>query len=217
MKKDMHPLKSLEKSLRKAWKAWRGTPELPRFLRPQARFRERYPNYRIGIGTYGMPQVHDWNEGSTLRIGNYCSIAGNVQIFLGGQHRLDWVSTYPFPAYLPEASHIEDYKGTRGDVVIGSDVWLCANCTILSGVTIGHGAVIASGAVISRDVEPYAIMAGNPAKRVRWRFDEETRQALLESAWWDWPEAEIRQIVDKLCSDDLGGFIAYSRSRLQGR
>lgn len=136
-----------------------------------------------------------------------------MRIFLGGQHRTDWVSTYPFPEYLPEAEHIEHFGGSRGDVVIGSDVWLCSNCTILSGVTIGHGAVIASGALVSRDVAPYAVMAGNPAEQVRWRFDEETRAALLESAWWEWPEAEIRQIVDKLCSNDLSAFIAYARSR----
>lgn len=97
--------------------------------------------------------------------------------------------------------------------MIGSDVWLCANCTILSGVTIGHGAVIASEAVISRDVEPYAIMVGNPARKVRWRFDEPTRKALLESCWWEWPEEEIRQIVHKLCSDNIAEFIDYTRSR----
>jgi len=213
----MRLLKQLERRLRSAWKRWRGTPELPRFYRSPARFRERYPTYAIGLGSYGIPIVHDWDEGTTLRIGSYCSIASNVQIFLGGQHRTDWVSSYPFPAYLPEAAHIDGFGGSRGDVVIGSDVWLCSNCTILSGVTIGHGAVIASGAVISKDVPPYAVMAGNPARQVRWRFDEETRAALLECAWWEWPEAEIRQIVDKLCSDDLAGFIAYARSRTARR
>ncbi|HBX57093.1 CatB-related O-acetyltransferase [Pseudomonas sp. UBA2684] len=209
----MRLLKTLEQHLRKSWKSWRGAPELPRFLRPQARFRERYPTYQIGIGTYGMPVVHDWQEDSTLIIGSYCSIADNVQIFLGGQHRVDWVSTYPFPAYLAEAAHIEEFGGSRGDVVIGSDVWLCANTTILSGVTIGHGAVIGSGAVISRDVEPYAVMVGNPAQRIRWRFDEEIRDELLKTAWWEWPEAEIRRVVDKLCSDDITAFLAYARSR----
>lgn len=206
-------LKKLEQRLRKAWKRWQGKPELPRFYRSQERFRKRYPHYQVGLGTYGIPVVHDWNEGTTLRIGSYCSIADNVRIFLGGQHRIDWVSSYPFPAYLPEAEHIANFGGSRGDVVIGSDVWLCSNCTILSGVTVGHGAVIASGALVTRDVPPYAVMAGNPAQHVRWRFDEETRTALLQSAWWEWPESEIRQIVDKLCSNDLAGFIAYARSR----
>lgn len=206
-------VKRLEKKVRTAWKRWRKKTELPRFYRPQERFRRRYPNYEIGLGTYGMPQVHDWNEGSTLRIGSYCSIADNVQIFLGGQHRIDWVSSYPFPAYVPEAAHIKDFGGTRGDVVIGSDVWLCSNCTILSGVTIGHGAVVASGAVVSRDVQPYAVVAGNPARQIRWRFPEPTRSALLHSAWWEWPEAEIRQIVSKLCSNDIETFLAYADSR----
>ena len=213
----MGMLKKLEQRLRKAWKRWRGKPELPRFYRSQERFRKRYPHYQVGLGTYGIPVVHDWDEGTILRVGSYCSIADNVRIFLGGQHRIDWVSSYPFPAYLPEAEHIENFGGSRGDVVIGSDVWLCSNCTILSGVTIGHGAVIASGALVARDVPPYAVMAGNPAQQVRWRFDEETRTALLQSAWWEWPESEIRQIVDKLCSNDLAGFIAYARSRPASR
>jgi chloramphenicol O-acetyltransferase type B len=204
---------TLKERLSRTWKRWRGKPKIPRFYRAQLRFRQRYPHYQVGLGTYGMPVVSDWNEGTTLRIGSYCSIAENVQIFLGGQHRTDWVSTYPFPAFLPQAKHIKNFGSSRGDVVVGSDVWLCTNCTILSGVTIGHGAVIASGAVITRDVAPYAVMVGNPAEQVRWRFDEQTRAALLESAWWEWPESEIRQIVDLLCSNDLSAFIAYARSR----
>lgn len=209
----MQLLKKIEQRLRKAWKHWRGHTKLPRFHRPQARFRERYPDYQIGLGSYGLPIVHDWQEGSTLRIGSYCSVADNVQIFLGGQHRTDWVSCYPFPAYIPEAAHIRDYGGSRGDVVIGSDVWLCSNCIILSGVTIGHGAVVASGAVVSRDVPAYAVVAGNPARLIRWRFDEATREELLSTAWWEWPEQEIRQVVTKLCSDDVASFLDYARSR----
>jgi chloramphenicol O-acetyltransferase type B len=127
-----------------------------------------------------LPEIHDWREGSTLRIGRYCSIAGNVQIFLGGLHRTDWISTFPFPAFIEEAAGIEDYDGTRGDVEIGNDVWLCSGCTILSGVTIGDGAVVACGSIVTRDVEPYSVVAGNPARHVRWRFPEEQRQALLE-------------------------------------
>ncbi|GHT90740.1 acetyltransferase [Betaproteobacteria bacterium] len=209
----MRFLKKLEQKLRQAWKQRFGKPKEPRFYRARTRFKERYPDYQIGLGTYGLPEVHDWNEGSALVIGSYCAIAEHVHIFLGGQHRTDWVSSYPFPAFIPEAAHIKDFGGTRGDVVIGSDVWLCSRCTILSGVRIGHGAVIASGAVVSRDVPAYAIMAGNPARRIRWRFDEATREALLKSAWWEWPEAEIRQIVDKLCSSDIAAFLAYARAR----
>jgi acetyltransferase-like isoleucine patch superfamily enzyme len=151
-----------------------------------------------------------------LKIGAYCSIASNVQIFLGGQHRTDWVSNYPFPFFFEmDAQYKKKYEsgGSRGDVIIGSDVWLCANCIILSGVTIGHGAVIANGAVISRDVAPYAVMAGNPAKQIKWRFDEATRNALLECAWWDWSEDEINKVLNKLCSDDLTHFLNYAKER----
>lgn len=167
---------------------------LPRLQRGQAKFLQRYPNYQIGLGTYGIPIVHDWQEGATLKIGSYSSIAEQVEIFLGGHHRSDWVTTYPFPAMIDEAQHIQGYAMSRGDVVIGSDVWLCTNSVILSGVTVGHGAVVAAGAVVSRDVAPYSIVAGNPARHVRWRFPPEVCAALLETAWWEWPEQEVRSI-----------------------
>jgi chloramphenicol O-acetyltransferase type B len=80
-------------------------------------------------------------------------------------------------------------------------------------VTIGHGAVIGSGALVSKDVEPYAIMGGNPAKIIGWRFNESQRQRLLESAWWDWPEEEIKANVGKLCSDDIEAFLTYASQR----
>jgi chloramphenicol O-acetyltransferase type B len=192
-----------------------GQPRLQDFARQQEKFAKLYPNYRIGRASYGVPIVHDFNENATLSIGAYTSIASNVQIFLGGNHRIDWVSNYPFPAFFKEANHIKNYSVSRGDVVIGNDVWLCANCTILSGVTIGDGAVIASGAVVSKNVEPYAIMAGNPAQLVRWRFDEPVRIALLASRWWDWPEVEILQLTDKICSDDPIDFLGYAKQRQQ--
>lgn len=200
-------------------KRWRqrakGLPGLQSYERQQEKFRKKYPRYALGAGTYGLPTVHDDNQGTTLRIGAYCSIASGVQIFLGNQHRTDWVSSYPFPAFFEAARHIPDFGTSRGDVTIGSDVWLCANCTILSGVTIGHGAVVGTGAVVTRDVEPYAVVVGNPARHIRWRFDEATRQALLDSAWWDWPMAEVRSVVELLCSDEVDRLLAYARNRKQ--
>ncbi|WP_409315587.1 CatB-related O-acetyltransferase [Pseudomonas sp. KCJK9016] len=194
-------------------RAKRAIRKLPKIERGAARFAQTYPDYSFGRGSYGLPIVHDWKEGSTLKIGAYCSIAEGVQIFLGGHHRADWVTTFPFPAMLPQAAHIRDYSGTHGDVTIGNDVWLCSNCTILSGVTIGSGAIIAAGALVTRDVEPYAVMGGNPAKFLRWRFPEEQRQQLLQSAWWDWPEAELHSLAQTLCSDDIDGFLSYARRR----
>lgn len=199
-------------------KRWlRPAPSIARlqsYERQQEKFRKKYPSYEIGIASYGMPTVHDAQQGTTLRIGAYCSVAEGVQIFLGKEHRTDWVSTYPFPAFFEEARTIPDCEISRGDVTIGSDVWLCANCSILSGVKIGHGAVVAMGAVVTRDVEPYAVVAGNPARHVRWRFDEPTRTALLEAAWWAWPLTEVRSVAQLLSSDQIQGLLEYARNRV---
>jgi acetyltransferase-like isoleucine patch superfamily enzyme len=185
----------------------------PKFYRGQEKFLDRYPDYEIGTGTYGIPVVHDWHQGSTLRIGAYTSIADDVHIFLGGHHRTDWVSQYPFPVFIEEARNIGDYGRTRGDVTIGNDVWLASGCTILSGVSIGDGAVVAARAVVSRDVAPYSVVAGNPARHIRYRFDQEIHEALLASAWWTWPESEVRRIAHLLCSNDPERFLAYVGAR----
>jgi acetyltransferase-like isoleucine patch superfamily enzyme len=206
-------MQSIKRYLSLAWRKLRGRTDLQSASRQQEKFRKRYPNYQIGYGTYGMPIVHDLNDGTTLKIGSYTSIAKDVEIYLGGNHRLDWVTTYPFPAFIREASHIKNYDVSRGDVVIGSDVWLCADCTILSGVTIGHGAVVANNAVVTKNVAPYSVVAGNPAKHVKWRFDEATREVLLKSAWWEWSEDEIMQNLDKLCSDNIVAFLGYVHQR----
>ncbi|MBE7927513.1 CatB-related O-acetyltransferase [Pseudomonas saudiphocaensis] len=205
--------KKIERKLRKLKNKLRSKKEVPRLHRAQIRFNQRYPNYVVGIGTYGIPIVHDWGEGSTLKIGKYCSIANNVQILLGGLHRTDWITTFPFPAYIEEASQIKDYGGTKGSVLIGNDVWLCTDSIVLSGVTIGHGAVVACGAVVTRNVEPYSIVAGNPARHVRWRFDEKERERLLSINWWDWQEQEVRQAASILCSTDIEALISYAATR----
>ena len=200
------------------WHRWTSRfqrPKVPRFYRSQVKFRERYPDYVVGVGTYGIPIVHDWQEGATLRVGSYTSIADEVHIFLGGHHRTDWVSSYPFPAFVDEARGIEGYGGTRGDVCIGNDVWLASGCTILSGVSIGDGAVVAARSVVSRDVPPYSIVAGNPAQIVRFRFEQDVRDELLSIAWWNWPESEVRQVVNLLCSSDMAAFLAYATRRRQ--
>jgi len=123
-------------------RAKRAIRKLPKLYRGQARFRRHYPDYSMGVGSYGLPIVHDWKEGGTLVIGAYTSIAEQVEIFLGGHHRTDWVTTYPFPAMIDEAAGIPGYAFSRGDVVIGNDVWLCTGAMILSGVTVGDGAVV---------------------------------------------------------------------------
>lgn len=160
----------------------------------------------IGAFSYGCPKVRFPESGTRLSIGRFCSIADGVEILLGGNHRLDWVTTYPFPALprlWPEAAGITGSETSRGDVRIGHDVWLGSQCMVLSGVTIGHGAVIAARAVVTRDVPPYAIVAGNPARIVRYRHSEADIARLLASRWWLRPEAEIRQLLPTLLSDKI--------------
>ena len=163
----------------------------------------------VGDHTYGAPTIRWWGESANLSIGKYCSIADDVEIFLGGNHRTDWVSTYPFSAFRnwPSARGIPGHPSTKGDVTIGNDVWLGAGCVILSGVTVGNGAVIGCRSVVSRDVPPYAIVAGNPATVVRFRFGAEEIDRLQACAWWDWEPGRVARNVKRLLSADLQGFL----------
>lgn len=176
----------------------------------------RRHGFSVGDHSYGRPKVRFPETGARLVIGRFCSIADKVEIFLGGNHRTDWATTFPFAAFperWPGAGALGDgYHRTRGDVTIGSDVWLASGATIMSGVTIGHGAVIGARAIVSRDVPPYAIVTGNPARLARRRFDEATVAALLETAWWDLPDAEIAPLTPLLSSDDVPALIAAVRA-----
>lgn len=163
--------------------------------------------YEIGEYTYGKPSIVSWGKEATLKIGRYCSIAENVVVFLGSEHRTDWISTYPFPIFLEEGKSIKGHPGTKGDVIIGNDVWIGFNVIIISGVTIGDGAAIGAGSVVAKEVPPYAIVSGNPARIVRYRFNEETIQKLLQIRWWDWPDEKVKQNIDLICSDSIDVFI----------
>lgn len=160
----------------------------------------------IGDFTYGKPLVFHWEEDSKLKIGKFCSISDEVKIFLGGNHRVDWATTYPFAGLIgewPEAENIKDHNISKGDVVIGNDVWIGFGAVILSGVTIGDGAVIGAYALITKDVAPYAIVGGNPAKEIRKRFDEKKIEELLQLRWWNWTEEKIKKNIPKLCSINI--------------
>ena len=183
---------------------------LSKFEKQTRRFKEKYPQYSIGRGSYGVPEVHDWNEGTTLKIGSFCSISAYVQIYLGGEHRTDWVTTSPL-CVMFENREILDYGRSKGDVIIGNDVWICGNAIILSGVTIGDGAVVCNGAVVSRDVAPYSMVAGNPAKHVRYRFNAGTINELLQIKWWDWPEEILRKDIGLLLNTDIESFIQHAK------
>ncbi|GJE75236.1 2,3,4,5-tetrahydropyridine-2,6-dicarboxylate N-acetyltransferase [Methylorubrum suomiense] len=171
-------------------------------------------NYLIGPYSYGRPKVRFPESGRRLTIGRYCSIADKVEIQLGGGHRLDWVSTYPFTA-MPDlwpGADAPDHHLSKGDVVIGHDVWLGSGCLILSGITIGHGAVVGARAVVTRDVPPYTVVVGSPARIVRRRFDEATVAALLETAWWEFPKDTVQRWIPLLQSGQIDALIAAVRA-----
>ena len=176
--------------------------------RAHSLFRERHS---VGQHTYGTPSVGDWGEGARLVVGSFCSIGGGVQILLGGNHRPDWVTTFPFNKRWEAASGYEGTPVSKGDVRIGNDVWIGNGTLILSGVAIGDGAVVAAHAVVTRDVLPYEIVAGNPAKHVRFRFDEETIAALEEIAWWTWEDSRLLEAMPLLLSDNVKAFAEQYR------
>jgi acetyltransferase-like isoleucine patch superfamily enzyme len=158
--------------------------------------------------TYGRPRIIYAGDGARLRIGRFCSIAPDVLISLGGEHHTEWITTYSFSLLFDEAADLPGYPMTRGDVAIGNDVWIGQGACILSGVTVGDGAVIAARTVIAKDVDPYSIVGGSPARLVRYRFPEAAITSLLELAWWNWSLPQIKQAWPLLMSGDIEMFIS---------
>ena len=145
--------------------------------------------------------------GDKLIIGKFCAIARNVQFIMNGaNHSLKGFSTYPFYIFkngwefaIPESNNQADIE----DTIVGNDVWIGYNATIMPGVKIGHGAIVASKAVVTKDVSPYSLVGGNPAKVIRMRFDEETIKSLLSVAWWDWPIEKITKKLPEIINCNL--------------
>lgn len=167
----------------------------------------RFAKYSIGRGSYGGLMLYDRDATCGFSMGAWCSVGDRVQVFLNPDHRKDWVTTFPFPAFVPSLSHIEGQTRSRGDVRIGNDVWIGAEVIILSGVTIGDGAIVAARAVVTRDVPAYAIVAGVPARVVGKRFDNTTIDRLLAVRWWDWDEQRIIAAGHLLLQADIGLFL----------
>lgn len=145
--------------------------------------------------------------GDKLEIGKFCALgSGTTFIMNGANHRLDGPSTFPFPIFGGDwADHMDLLGGLplKGDTVVGHDVWFGFQSTIMPGVTIGHGSIVATKAVVVKDVPPYAIVAGNPARVVGMRFDDETIARLLTAAWWDWPIERITANIRAIMAGDV--------------
>lgn len=169
----------------------------------------------MGRYSYGLPHIRHWPEQPPLpvvRVGNFSSISEQVTFFLGSEHPVDRVSTFGFRLVFDQPGAFEDgFPHSRGDIVIGNDVWIGYGARVLSGVTVGDGAVIGGGAVVSKDVRPYAIVVGNPAREVRRRHSDEQIEALLEIRWWDWPDERIVEAIPLLSSSRIDEFIALHR------
>lgn len=164
-------------------------------------------NVDIGAYSYGKPQIHRWSDNYRVRIGKFCSIADNVNLLVDGDHRSDWISTYPFGRLLEGFPKNREHPRGKGNIEIGNDVWIARGAVILSGVKIGDGAIIGAGALVAKNVAAYEIVGGNPARNLGFRFSENEIKNLLEIAWWNWPLDRIREHIKLLESPDIDNFI----------
>ena len=167
-----------------------------------------YEDDQIEVGdfTYGKPIIRKWDNETKLKIGKFCSIGGEVQILMGGEHHTEWITTYPFNVFLADQYGFKERLAkSKGDITIGNDVWIGNNAIILSGVTIGDGAVIGAGAVVAKDVPQYAVMVGNPAKLKRFRINKKPPE------WWNWPIEKIAEAVPLLMEEDTDALVEFWR------
>ena len=174
----------------------------------------------IGRYTYGNPRIlYKPEENHALRIGSFCSIAENVKIFLGtfGRHQTHLASTYPMGMVfntegidLTRRDHNVDYS-----VEIGSDVWIGRDVTVFSGVKIGHGVVVGTGSLVSKDIPPYAIVGGIPARIISYRFSENIIEELLDLEWWNLSDELIQECIASFYQDDISSFLAIVRANSQ--
>lgn len=166
----------------------------------------------VGKHTYGHKRltIRSWGEDGNLKIGSFCSLADNIQIFLGGNHRTDWISTFPF-GHIPNDNFgvepVEGHPHSNGNVEIGNDVWIGSGAIIMSGVKIGDGAVVGAFSVVNKDIGPYEIWAGNPCKFIRSRFSSYEISCLQQIKWWDLDDSEIKDIIPLLVSNKIQDLI----------
>ncbi|WP_376777086.1 CatB-related O-acetyltransferase [Flavobacterium covae] len=175
------------------------------------------PNIIVGDYTYydDFDDVENFEKnakyhfdftGDKLIIGKFCMIASGVKFIMNGaNHLTEAISSYPFAIFGQDWQDAMEGKSypTKGDTVIGNDVWIGHNATIMAGVTIGDGAIIATNATVIKDVSPYTIVGGNPAQVIRKRFSDEVIDLLLEKQWWHWDIEKITQNVQLLTSNDF--------------
>lgn len=201
-------MKKLRRIARKIFERC-GLRKTPFFIRDNPDFE----HVAAGEFSYGKPLIMGWDGTPETRvtIGRFCSIADGVRMLLRVNHPIHSASTYPVAKILG-VHHDEPYEWCSGPIVIGNDVWIGQDAVIHGGVTLGHGAVVAGHAIVTTDVPPYGIVAGNPARLVKYRFDDATIQMLLEIQWWDWPMPTIREHAVLLSTGRVDRFLKVSES-----
>jgi len=160
-------------------------------------------NFEKNNVLYHYPINHD-----NLIIGKFCSIACGVKfIFTSANHSLKSLSTYPFPLFYEEygilQKNVTQAWDNKGDIIIGNDVWIGYEAVIMSGVHIGNGAIIGTRAVVTKDVEPYTIVGGIPARQIRKRFNDETIEKLQSICWWDWDKEKLNEKLSDILSGNI--------------
>jgi lipopolysaccharide transport system ATP-binding protein len=170
--------------------------------------------WKADRGTYYDRNVNiiSWSDKYEIHVGKYCSIGRDCNFFLHANHRPDWITTSSqlWGPVTPEIAsmHMEmGHPACKGNITVGSDVWIGAKATIMSGIKIGDGAVIAANSHVAKDVEPYALVGGNPAKHIKYRFTKEQIDKLLNIKWWNWDDEKINKFVPLLCNDNIDDFI----------
>lgn len=155
---------------------------------------------KFGDYTYGKPNIIRWGDDGSLIVGKYCCISESVTFLLSADHRMEWVTSYPFVSGKIQKQlkwmKPQPYIKSKGDIIVENDVWIGYDATILPNIKICNGAVIGAKAVVTKDVLPYEIVAGNPAKHIAYRFPQEVIDALLKIKWWDWNIKKIRDNVE---------------------
>jgi len=178
--------------------------------RPFSPTKNEYPQRKIGTHTYGSMEVIDSSGDNDVEIGKFVSIGPCLKIICGN-HNYKFVSNYPFKSidnhFWKPLDEVNDHL-YNGTTVIGNDVWIGHSVILKGGVTIHDGAVIAAGAMVTKDVPPYAIVGGFPAKVLKMRFDEEQIQKMLSIRWWDWEDEKINENLEDIMSDDIDRFIS---------
>lgn len=159
----------------------------------------------LGHRSYGTPILR--GDISNVTVGKYCSIAQNVIIDCGWHHNTEFVTTYPLNVFFEKLNHIKGHPKSKGDVNIGNDVWLGEHLIIMGGINIGDGAIVAAGSIVTKDILPYQIVAGCPAKHIKMRFTAKQIAALLEIKWWDFSEEKITKYGELLMQSDINKFI----------